>query len=165
MKIGVPKEIKAQEARVALTPGGVLDFIKKGHIVYVQTNAGLGSGFSDSAYIDAGAEILPDIGSSFLIKFAQSKIIWSPTPTKTKRKIGLMYSPKMKSVAQNSGIQIFSKLLSTVLGLIALAIMTRALGAEKFGWYITAAAFMQFVGIFIDFGSFRRRQVYYYSRA
>jgi alanine dehydrogenase len=65
MKIGVPKEIKAQEARVALTPGGVLDFIKKGHIVYVQTNAGLGSGFSDSAYIDAGAEILPDIASVY----------------------------------------------------------------------------------------------------
>ena len=66
MKIGVPKEIKAQEARVALTPGGVLDFIKKGHTVYVQTNAGLGSGFSDSAYKDAGAEILPDIASVYL---------------------------------------------------------------------------------------------------
>ena len=65
MKIGVPKEIKAQEARVALTPGGVLDFIKKGHIVYVQTNAGSGSGFSDSSYIDAGAEILPDIASVY----------------------------------------------------------------------------------------------------
>ena len=65
MKIGVPKEIKAQEARVALTPGGVLDFIKKGHIVYVQTNAGLSSGFSDSSYKDAGAEILPDIASVY----------------------------------------------------------------------------------------------------
>lgn len=65
MKIGVPKEIKAQEARVALTPGGVLDFIKKGHIVYVQTNAGLGSGFSDSSYEEAGAEILPDIASVY----------------------------------------------------------------------------------------------------
>lgn len=65
MKIGVPKEIKAQEARVALTPGGVLDFIKKGHTVYVQTNAGLGSGFSDNAYREAGAEILPDIASVY----------------------------------------------------------------------------------------------------
>ena len=47
MKIGVPKEIKPQEARVALTPGGVLDFIRKGHSVYIQSNAGLNSGFSD----------------------------------------------------------------------------------------------------------------------
>ena len=65
MKIGVPKEIKAQEARVALTPGGVLDFIKKGHTVFIQTNAGLNSGFSDSAYVAAGAEILPDIASVY----------------------------------------------------------------------------------------------------
>ena len=65
MKIGVPKEIKAQEARVALTPGGVLDFIKKGHTVLIQTNAGLNSGFSDSAYVAAGAEILPDIASVY----------------------------------------------------------------------------------------------------
>lgn len=65
MKIGVPKEIKPQEARVALTPGGVLDFIRKGHSVYIQSNAGLNSGFSDSDYKLAGAEILPDIGSVY----------------------------------------------------------------------------------------------------
>lgn len=66
MKIGVPKEIKAQEARVALTPGGVIDFIKKGHTVYLQTNAGINSGFYDSDYIAAGAEILPDIASVYM---------------------------------------------------------------------------------------------------
>jgi len=66
MKIGVPKEIKAQEARVALTPGGVIDFIKKGHTVYLQTNAGINSGFYDSDYIAAGAEILPDIVSVYM---------------------------------------------------------------------------------------------------
>lgn len=65
MKIGVPKEIKPQEARVALTPGGVLDFTRKGHSVYIQSNAGLNSGFSDSDYKQAGAEILPDIASVY----------------------------------------------------------------------------------------------------
>lgn len=57
-----------------------------------------------------------------------------------------------KQVAHNSGLQIATKMISTVLGLIAVAIMTRALGAEKFGWYVTASSFMQFVGIFADFG-------------
>jgi alanine dehydrogenase len=65
MKIGVPKEIKPQEARVALTPGGVLDFLRGGHSVYVQSNAGLNSGFNDSAYREAGAEIVPDITSVY----------------------------------------------------------------------------------------------------
>jgi alanine dehydrogenase len=65
MIIGVPKEIKAQEARVALTPGGVLDFKKKGHTVHVQKDAGINSGFSDDAYLNAGAIILPDIASVY----------------------------------------------------------------------------------------------------
>ena len=58
MKIGVPKEIKNNESRVALTPGGVLTMIKNGHSVYVETNAGINSGFTDEKYQLAGAEIL-----------------------------------------------------------------------------------------------------------
>lgn len=65
MKIGIPKEIKAQEARVAITPGGVLEFIKRGHTVFIQTNAGHNSGFSDLDYVTAGAVILPDISSVY----------------------------------------------------------------------------------------------------
>jgi len=57
-----------------------------------------------------------------------------------------------RAIAHNSIIQIATKLLSTVLGLAAVAIMTRSLGAEKFGWYVTASSFMQFIGIFADFG-------------
>jgi len=57
-----------------------------------------------------------------------------------------------KSIAKNTIIQIIGKAVSTLLGLVAVAIMTRALGAEKFGWYITATGFLQFVGIFSDFG-------------
>lgn len=47
MKIGVPKEIKNNESRIALTPGGVQTLVKNGHSVYVETNAGLNSGLSD----------------------------------------------------------------------------------------------------------------------
>jgi len=58
MKIGVPKEIKNNESRVALTPGGVQALLKNGHSVYVETNAGINSGFNDEAYQHAGAQIL-----------------------------------------------------------------------------------------------------------
>lgn len=61
MIIGVPKEIKTNENRVALTPGGVLELIKAGHTVYVQSTAGEGSGFTDEDYTDAGATLLPSI--------------------------------------------------------------------------------------------------------
>jgi alanine dehydrogenase len=61
MFIGVPKEIKSSENRVALTPAGAAEFIKHGHTVYVQESAGVGSGFSDREYVDAGAEILSSI--------------------------------------------------------------------------------------------------------
>ncbi len=61
MKIGVPKEIKNNENRVAITPAGVAEFKKNGHEVFVQTTAGLGSGFSDEEYSRAGATILPTI--------------------------------------------------------------------------------------------------------
>lgn len=61
MVIGVPKEIKNNENRVALTPAGVAELRKNGHTVYVQVNAGLGSGFEDEEYIAAGAQMLPTI--------------------------------------------------------------------------------------------------------
>lgn len=58
MIIGVPKEIKNNENRVALTPAGVAEFKKHGHTVYVQSTAGEGSGFNDDEYIKAGATLL-----------------------------------------------------------------------------------------------------------
>lgn len=65
MIIGVPKEIKNNEDRVALTPAGVKEIKNFGHTVYVQSKAGIGSGFSDIQYTDVGAEILHDIGSTY----------------------------------------------------------------------------------------------------
>lgn len=61
MIIGVPKEIKNNENRVGVTPAGVAELVNRGHVVYVQKSAGLGSGFSDADYEAAGAEMLPAI--------------------------------------------------------------------------------------------------------
>lgn len=61
MKIGVPIELKNNENRVALTPSGVLELKKRNHQVYIQHDAGLGSGFSNEEYEKAGAIILPNL--------------------------------------------------------------------------------------------------------
>jgi alanine dehydrogenase len=58
MKIGIPKEIKNNESRVALTPGGTKTLIQNGHEVFVETHAGENSGFSNEQYIKSGAKIL-----------------------------------------------------------------------------------------------------------
>src|SRR5688500_18293529 len=60
MKVGVPKEIKEQEYRVALPPSAAYQLIKRGHRVIVETNAGTGIGFPDSDYAEAGAQIVTD---------------------------------------------------------------------------------------------------------
>ena len=57
MNIGIPKEIKPQENRVAIQPGGVMTLVQQGHNVMVEKDAGLGSGFSDDEYVAAGAQI------------------------------------------------------------------------------------------------------------
>jgi len=67
MIIGVPKEIKNNENRVALTPAGAQELIKRGHTVYVQSTAGLGSDFTDDQYKQAGATILSSIEETYQI--------------------------------------------------------------------------------------------------
>src|SRR5688500_1211889 len=63
MKIGVPKEIKTNENRIALVPAGAEALVSAGHSVQVQEGAGEGSGFSDEDYAAVGAQIAPDAGS------------------------------------------------------------------------------------------------------
>ena len=58
MIVGVPKEIKTLEARVALTPAGVRELAKNGHQVIIEKGAGLGSAISDEAYLSEGASII-----------------------------------------------------------------------------------------------------------
>ena len=65
MIIGVPKEIKEQEQRVALLPSGTTQLTKHGHSVLVETNAGLGSGYPDQDYVKAGAEIVEEAKEVF----------------------------------------------------------------------------------------------------
>ena len=61
MIIGVPKEIKNNENRVALTPAGTAELVKRGHEVYIQAGGGNGSGFKDENYMAAGAVMMPTI--------------------------------------------------------------------------------------------------------
>ncbi|MBV6644382.1 MAG: alanine dehydrogenase [Cyclobacteriaceae bacterium] len=65
MIIGVPKEIKNNENRVALTPAGVKELTKHGHEVFVQSTAGEGSGFPDQVYQEAGAKIKATIEETY----------------------------------------------------------------------------------------------------
>src|SRR3954451_17696006 len=59
MRVGVPKEIKADEYRVAMMPVGVELLKRAGHEVLLEANAGAGSGFADEDYVKAGAKIVP----------------------------------------------------------------------------------------------------------
>ncbi|MEI6100893.1 MAG: alanine dehydrogenase, partial [Eubacteriales bacterium] len=58
MKVGCVKEIKNNEFRVGMTPDNVKEYALRGHQVFVQTGAGIGSGFTDDAYAAAGASLL-----------------------------------------------------------------------------------------------------------
>jgi len=67
MIIGVPKEIKNNENRVALTPAGTQELTRRGHTVHIQTKAGEGSGFSDEEYLRAGGKILATAAEVFQV--------------------------------------------------------------------------------------------------
>src|SRR5688572_4171192 len=84
MKIGVPKEIKDHESRVAMTPAGVRELVAQGHEVTVQTSAGIGSGFDDATYRDAGATIAPDADAVFAAATLIVKVK-EPQPVECKR--------------------------------------------------------------------------------
>jgi alanine dehydrogenase len=60
MKVSIPREVKNHEYRVAITPAGVRELAAHGHEVYLEQNAGAGSGLADEAYVAAGATIIPD---------------------------------------------------------------------------------------------------------
>lgn len=65
MIIGVPKEIKNEEYRVGMVPSSVLECVSHGHKVLIEKNAGVGVGFSDDAYVEAGAEIVDTAAEIF----------------------------------------------------------------------------------------------------
>ncbi len=59
MKVGIPKEVKNHEYRVAITPAGVHELVRNGHEVFIEDQAGVGSSISNDEYVAAGATILP----------------------------------------------------------------------------------------------------------
>src|ERR1700744_744180 len=59
MKVGIPREVKNHEYRVAITPSGVHELVRNGHEVHVEKDAGIGSSLPDALYVEAGANILP----------------------------------------------------------------------------------------------------------
>ena len=65
MRVGVPKEVKNREYRVALTPVGVTELVAHGHEVLVETGAGVGSSIDDEEYVAAGARIVPDADAAW----------------------------------------------------------------------------------------------------
>ncbi|MBB6625704.1 alanine dehydrogenase [Nocardioides sp. KIGAM211] len=65
MKVGVPKEVKNHEYRVAITPIGVHELVAHGHEVFIETGAGVGSSISDDEYVGAGAQIVPDADAAW----------------------------------------------------------------------------------------------------
>lgn len=71
MKIGIPKEIKTLEGRVGLIPPACAELVRHGHEVYVQSNAGILSGYSDEDYQKAGVTITPDAATTY----AQAELI------------------------------------------------------------------------------------------
>lgn len=79
MIVGIPKEIKNNESRVGMTPAGVLELTQKGHTVYVQSEAGLGSGFTNEVYEKYGAKILDKIEQVYAMSEMIVKVK-EPTP-------------------------------------------------------------------------------------
>jgi len=65
VRIGIPKEVKNNENRVAMTPAGVVNLIKAGHEVYVEQDAGMGSSFTNQHYEEAGATIVSTAGEAW----------------------------------------------------------------------------------------------------
>lgn len=57
MLVGVPKEIKNNENRVAMTPASVFSYVNAGHTVYVEKDAGIGSNYQDADFVQAGAKL------------------------------------------------------------------------------------------------------------
>ena len=74
MKVGVPKEVKNHEYRVAITPIGVHELTAHDHEVYVQQGAGEGSSISDDEYVAAGAKIVPDADETWAVADAVLKV-------------------------------------------------------------------------------------------
>src|SRR5687768_10979249 len=79
MQVGVPKEIKTHEYRVAMTPAGVRELTRRGHEVLVETRAGEGSGIRDEQYVEVGARVVPTAADAWSAQLVVK--VKEPQPT------------------------------------------------------------------------------------
>ena len=81
MKVGIPKELKNHEYRVAMTPAGVHELARSGHEVFVERDAGAGLLIPDDDFVTAGATILPDTSSvSWAVAPSSLPTAWIRSP-------------------------------------------------------------------------------------
>ncbi|MET0336172.1 MAG: alanine dehydrogenase, partial [Caulobacter sp.] len=107
MRVGVPSEIKPNEHRVGLTPSAVREYVANGHEVIVQTSAGQGAGYTDDAYVKAGAKIVADAdavfaGAEMIVKVKEpQKVEWEKL---TEKHILFTYLHLAPDPAQTEGL-------------------------------------------------------------
>lgn len=82
MRIGVPKEIKNNENRVAMTPAGVVNLVNFGHEVFIENGAGLGSGFLNEDYKSAGAKLVDSAEEAWSMEMVMK--VKEPLPSEYK---------------------------------------------------------------------------------
>lgn len=130
MEIGIPRETKIKEARVGLIPAAAAELVRAGHQVYIQSNAGVGSGYDNSDYEQVGVQILPGAGelyeqSQLIIKvkepiegdlthlrdkhtlFCYLHLAANPQLTKALQEIGLC-AVAFETVAVNGGLPLLA---------------------------------------------------------
>ncbi|HEX7339507.1 MAG TPA: alanine dehydrogenase [Rhodanobacteraceae bacterium] len=154
MRIGIPSETKILEGRVALVPAGAGDLVRRGHEVFVQSGAGLKSGFSDDAYKAQGVTVVPDAAALYekgelivkvkepiagdlaLLKphhqlFCYLHLAAEPALTKRLLEIGLT-AVAFESVAYKGGLPLLAP-MSVIAGRLAGQIGTTLLHAPNGG--------------------------------
>jgi alanine dehydrogenase len=154
MRIGIPSETKTLEGRVALAPAAAADLVRRGHEVFIQSGAGLKSGFADEAYVRAGVGIVPDAvalyelgelivkvkepvaGDLALLKkhhllFCYLHLAAAPALTRRLLDIGLT-GVAFESVTENGGLPLLHP-MSVIAGRIAVQIGTTLLHRPQGG--------------------------------
>jgi alanine dehydrogenase len=154
MRIGIPSETKTLEGRVALVPAAAADLVRRGHEVFIQSGAGLKSGFADEAYVKEGIKIVPDAAALYeagelivkvkepiagdlaLLKkhhllFCYLHLAAEPALTKSLLDIGLT-GVAFESVEENGGLPLLLP-MSVIAGRIATQIGTTLLHRPQGG--------------------------------
>jgi alanine dehydrogenase len=104
MRVGVPKEIKADEYRVGLTPATVAELKTRGHQILVEAGAGEGAGLTDQAYAKAGAQITPDADEVFALADLIVKVKEPLAPERARLRTGQIIFTYLHLAADRSQV-------------------------------------------------------------